>query len=135
MNAPKRTASSYPKTCFQEATKATFENNEEQADDDNYEFDFDDYNTLYCVPNEAAECFNIFSQDTLDALNQDLSESEKYPPILNFSSVHAMRQYLDGTNFPLEKYNLQIPATKYKSVRFDKRLSHASALEISLIHK
>lgn len=79
MNAPKRTSSSYPGEKNEKQNPFVDNQYEEQDDDDFYEFNFDDYNTLYCVPNEAAECFNIFSQDTLDQINENIPEDEKYP--------------------------------------------------------
>lgn len=102
---------------------------ESYPDFDNDSFDFDDYpdfdSTLYCQPGSQPQTLEVSSQPPF---TQEAEPEQQFNEI-RFTSLHSLRGFIETSNIPLEDYVIIMPAKKYKSLRYDKRPSHANKCE------
>lgn len=77
---------------------------------------------LYIYPREDPTQFDVFSQPP--------SPPETPPPtnLIRFSSIGAMRRFIDSTPMILEHFVLILPATRYRSIRYDPRKPDSMAI-------
>lgn len=71
----------------------------------------------------------------VDISSEPSSEFTLNPPnVFRFNSVHSFRQFMNTTTLNLHEYCIVLPATKFRSIRFDRRPSHSNQFELLLVH-
>lgn len=98
-------------------------------DDFTDEFDFNDIadfdNPLYCFPGSQPQTLEVYSQPPSPSEPGEIEQ----PNEVKFSSLHSLRGFIETSGLPLDKYVIIMPAKKYRSLRYDKRPSHANKCE------
>lgn len=116
----------------------TFQNNQQPTreptpapppDDFNDDLDFSNFPDfdypLYCFPGPNSQTMDVFSQPPSPQEQQPTASINE----IRFSSLHALRGYIETSGINLNDYVIVMPANKYRSLRYDKRPSHANKCE------
>lgn len=87
-----------------------------------------DFSPFFMIENLQGE-LDVLSEESF--LKDERNNDE--PDVINFDNIHTFRNFIDHSLINTRNYEIRIPCTFYKSIRYDCRKSHPGNIPIKII--